>query len=105
LNPYFEDPVTYFAYEIDDITEEVRIIPTKPEYNGYIKAAEDYYGINRIELRNVRYSIFTKFRAFKMAYKALTDALVKKEVKKQIDDMLSPKYLFACMNRFSEGKL
>lgn len=105
MNPYFEDPVTYFAYEIDDITEEVRIIPTKPEYNGYIKAAEDYYGINRIELRNVRYSIFTKFRAFKMAYKALTDALVKKEVKKQIDDMLSPKYLFACMNRFSEGKL
>jgi|JI10StandDraft_1071094.scaffolds.fasta_scaffold00371_22 uncharacterized protein (TIGR02646 family) len=100
INPYFDNPTTYFAYDADDTTEEVKIIPAKPKYADHIKAAEDFYGINRIELKNVRYSVFTKFRAFKMAYKALTDTSVKKEVKKQIDDMLSNKYLFAGMNRY-----
>lgn len=105
LNPYFDDPTTYFAYEADDTTEEVKIVPTKPKYTKYIKAAEDYYGINRIELKNVRYSVFTKFRAFKMAFNELTDGVVKREVKKQIEDMLSNKYLFAGMNRYFDSKL
>lgn len=105
LNPYFDDPITYFAYEADDTTEEVKIVPTKPVYSKYIKAAEDYYGINRIELKNVRYAVFTKFRAFKMAYTALPDGIVKEEVKKQIVDMLSNKYLFAGMNRYFNNNL
>ncbi len=105
LNPYFDDPETYFAYEPDDMTKEVKIVPTKPKYSKYIKAAEDFYGINRIELKNVRYSVFTKFRAFKMAYGELTDGAVKIEVKKQIQDMLSNKYLFAGMNRYFDSKL
>jgi uncharacterized protein (TIGR02646 family) len=104
LNPYFDDPATYFAYEADDTTEEVKIIPAEPKYSNRVKAAEDFYGINRIELKNVRYSVFTKFRAFKLAHKALTDSNVKKEVKKQIDDMLSDKYLFAGMNRYFDKK-
>ncbi len=105
LNPYFDDPVTYFAYEVDDTIEEIKIAPTKPEYSKYIKAAEEFYGINRIELKNVRYSVFTKFRAFKMAYIELTDGVVRREVRKQIDDMLSNKYLFAGMNRFFDSKM
>jgi len=105
LNPYFDNPLTYFAYEADDTTEEVKIVPTKPKYSKYIKAAEDFYGINRIELKNVRYSVFTKFRAFKMAYNELTDGVVKREVKKQIEDMLSNKYLFTGMNRYFDSKL
>ena len=30
----------------------------------------------------------------------MIDVLIKKEIKKQIDDMLSNKYLFAGMNRY-----
>jgi uncharacterized protein (TIGR02646 family) len=104
LNPYFDNPTTYFAYEADDTTEEVSIVPTKPKYAIHVKAAEDFYGINRIELKNIRYSVYKNFRAFKMAYNALTDAPVKKEVKKQIEAMLSDKYLFAGMNRFFDSK-
>lgn len=100
LNPYYDNPVTYFSYVADDITEEVKIVPAQPKYAEHVKAVEDFYGLNRIELKNLRYSIFTKFRAFKMAYKALTDVTIKNEIKKQIDDMLSDKYLFAGMNRY-----
>lgn len=105
INPYFDNPTIYFAYDADDIIEEVKIIPVNKLFAKHVKAAEEYYGINRIELKNARYSVFTKFRAFKMAYHALTDVSIKKEIKKQIDDMLSNKYLFAGMNRFFDNKL
>jgi uncharacterized protein (TIGR02646 family) len=109
LNPYFEDPTTYFAYEADDITEEVKIVPTKAKYASQVKAAEDFYGINRIELKNVRYSVFRTFRLIKKMHEKLTiegnDEPFRKEVKKQIDDMLSNKYLFAGMNRYFDSKL
>ncbi len=100
INPYFDDPIIYFIYEADDTTEEVKIVAAKPQYADHVKAAEDFYGLNRIELKNFRYAVFTKFRAFKLAYHALTNTAIKEEVKKQIDDMLSNKYLFAGMNRY-----
>lgn len=109
LNPYFDDPTTYFAYEADDTTEEVKIVPTKTKYASQVKAAEDFYGINRIELKNVRYSVFRTFRLIKRMHEKLTiegnDEPFRKEVKKQIDDMLSNKYLFAGMNRYFDGIL
>lgn len=104
LNPYFDDPTQYFAYEFDDTLEEVKIVANKVAHKKYVDASEKFYGINRIELKNVRYSIFSKFRAFKMAYTQLPEGPVKKEVKKQIDDMLSGKYLFAGMNRYFDAK-
>lgn len=103
INPYFDDPTIYFIYEADDTTQEVKIIAAKKKYDKYLKAANDFYGLNRVELNNARYSVFTKFRAFKMAYAALddvVDAPIKEEIQKQIDDMLSSKYLFAGMNRY-----
>lgn len=100
INPYFDNPATYFSYDADDNIEEVKIIPANPDYAKHVKAAEDYFGINRIELKNARYEVYTKFRVLKMAYPAMTDVLIKKEIKKQIDDMLSNKYLFAGMNRY-----
>ncbi len=104
LNPYFDDPSIYFAYEVDDIIEEVKIIPTAIQYLSYVKAAEDFYGINRIELKNARYQIFQIFRVFKkMSHKLSiekTDEFLRKDIKKQLDSMLSDKYLFAGMNRY-----
>jgi uncharacterized protein (TIGR02646 family) len=104
INPYTENPETYFAYEADDTTQEVKVVPANSQFALHAKAAEDFYGINRIELRNARYQSFAKFRAFKMALPLLPDGLVKTDVKKQIDDMLSDKYLFAGMNRFFNKK-
>ncbi|MBD0331722.1 MAG: hypothetical protein ICV66_03630, partial [Chitinophagaceae bacterium] len=59
---------------------------------------------NRIELKNFSYIIFTKFRAFKKANAPITDVSIKKEEKKQIDDMKSDRYLFAGMNRYFDTK-
>ncbi|OOG66776.1 hypothetical protein [Flavobacterium sp. A45] len=100
LNPYFDNPETYFAYEADDVTQEVKIIPRRNDYSVYVKAAEDFYGINRIELKSLRYSVYKNFRAFKLSIPAIHDPIVKREVQEQIDYMLSSRYNFAGMNRY-----
>lgn len=105
LNPYFDDPAQFIAYQADDVKEEVTVIPVNTAAKPHIKAMEDFYGINRIELKNFRYFIFTKFRAFKKAYASLTDVAIKREIKKQIDDMISNRYLFAGMNRYFDNIL
>lgn len=105
LNPYFDDPAVFFAYVADDITEEVKIIPTLPEYDAYVKAAEDFYGINRIELQNFRYQVFRQFRIYKHTLKDTISPDLKTEVENQILLMKSDKYLFAGMCRYFDSKI
>ena len=109
LNPYFDNPTKYFAYEFDDILEEVKIVPAKAIHKDYVEASEKYYGINRIELKNVRYSIFTTFRIIKKVHTKLVqdrnDEAFRTQIKKQLDNMLSSKYVFAGMNKYFDSRL
>jgi hypothetical protein len=105
LNPYFDDPTTYFAYESDDTTEEVKIVPTTPTYAIHVKAAEDCYGINRIELKNFRYQVFRQFRVYKRVLNENIPIELRKDVENQIVLMKSDKYIFAGMCKYFDGKL
>lgn len=100
INPYFDNPEIYFKYEADDVLQEVKIIPTSTIYDEIVKASEDYYGLNRPELKRLRYTVFSSFRVFKKAYGEVSNPATKLEVQKQIDSMLSDRYVFAGMNRF-----
>lgn len=100
LNPYFDDPAQFIAYAFDDIKEEVTIVPVNGAAKPYIKAMEDFYGINRIELKNLRFRVFTKFRILKKSYPVMPDPGLKAEIKAQLDDMVSGRYTFAGMNRY-----
>lgn len=104
-NPYVDDISAIIAYAADDIKEEVAMVPANQLAKPFIKAMEDCYGINRIELKNFRYSVFKNFRAFKKAYAALNDAATKREIEKQLADMKSPRYIFAGMNRYFDAHL
>ncbi len=105
LNPYFDNPATVFAYEFDDITEEVKMVAAQQKYSAHVKAAEDFYGINRMELRNFRYQVFRQFRVYKHTLKEKIPDELKAEVAKQISLMKSDKYLFAGMCRYFDGIL
>lgn len=100
-----DNPETYFKYEADDVLEEVKIIPTDSAYAHIVKASEDFYGLNRAELKRLRYGVFSHFRVFKKAYIELSDPITKRDVKKQIDPMLSEKYNFCGMNRYFDAIL
>ncbi|NJK97896.1 MAG: hypothetical protein HC905_25980, partial [Bacteroidales bacterium] len=105
INPYFDDPEKYFAYEADDILKEVKVVPAKPATALHVKAAEDFYGINRIELKNIRYKVFRSFRIIKKSINFIDDPEMKEEILAQIRDMLSDDSLFAGMNRFFNARL
>lgn len=65
INPYYEDPSEYFAYEFDDFLREVKIIPKNNSVKKYVAESEKVYGINRKELREMRYSAFLDYRILK----------------------------------------
>lgn len=100
INPYFDNPATYFAYEADDLTEEVKIISAHPNYVSYVQAAEEFYGINRIELKNFRHQVFRQFRVYKRILRENITNGLRAEVESQIELMKSDKYLFAGMCRY-----
>lgn len=66
INPYFEDPSIYFAWKADDILGEVELIATDSAYNEYIEAATEDYGLNRQELKNLRYFIYYLYSTIKV---------------------------------------
>jgi uncharacterized protein (TIGR02646 family) len=105
LNPYFDNPANYIAYEANDVLEEVKIMPLVPNYLPYIKAMEDFYGINRVELKSFRYNLYRLFRAIKVALPNVTDVAIKKDIVKQIEFMKSDKALFAGMIRYFDDIL
>lgn len=106
LNPYFDNPDTVLAWESDDNLEEVKLIPSKAQYSQIIKDMEAYYGINRVELRSLRYQSFSLFRVFKLTLNdAGVSANTKAQTQKVIDNMKSDKYPFAGMIRYFDKKL
>jgi uncharacterized protein (TIGR02646 family) len=105
LHPYFDKPELYFAYEADDTLKEVKIIPSRAEHAEYVKATEEFYGLNRSELKRDRYKIFKLFKILKMSYYDLEDGSLKREVEEQIVEMKSNKYLFSGMNNYFDTRV
>lgn len=105
LNPYLDDPSVYFAYKVDDEKQEVVIVPTDPAYQPHVQAAEDYMGLNRLELKQFRYQVYTKFRTFKRSLAFINDPGMLAEIQSQVQEMMAPNYLFAGMNRFFDQRI
>lgn len=105
LNPYFDNPVNFIAYEADDVLEEVKIVLLLPDHTSHIKAMEDFYGINRVELANLRYNTFREFRIFKKTLNETIPNSLRNDIVKQIDFMKSDKALFAGMVRYFDRAL
>ncbi len=105
INPYFDNPADYIAYKADDIIKEVKIIPKNVGQKPYIKAMEDYYGINRVELANFRFQTYREFRIYKKTLLQEIDTDFKNEVLAQIEFMKSDKAIFAGMIRYFDSIL
>ena len=107
LNPYIDDPADFFAWKVREDIQEVDLVPRadKPEALHYVKAAEDLLGLNRPELRERRFQVYSAYKVFAdlLDQGILTGDLkqrVEQEVKKAIS-MMSP---YAGMIRFFENQ-
>lgn len=108
VNPYVDDPADWFAWEADEVTERVKLIPasSSQDAKSVVKAAEDDLGLNRDELQDLRFFHYSLFKAFKLT---LADpgisAATKTRTEREIQRMLAEKAPFAGMTRYFDAKL
>ena len=107
-DPYFDDPESHFAWEADDTLREVKI---KSKTNSALdtrrfKAVEDFFGLNRKELRTERYGFYNIFNGFKKlgASPNLSDA-DRTFVRSQLDALMVASAPYAAMCRFFDVNL
>jgi uncharacterized protein (TIGR02646 family) len=64
LNPYIDDPTRFFAWEVIEGISEVRLVPNadNPDAPAYVEAADSLLGLNRDELLQRRYAIYSTYK-------------------------------------------
>ena len=117
LNPYFDDPIEYFAWRVDDVLREVEITanPENPQIEIVVNAENlevepiatasiAYYGLNRQELKDHRYNIYKRYSIFRQT---LEDDRISPETRNininAIEKMKAPGEEFAGMIRYFDG--
>ena len=67
LNPYFDDPQKYYAWEVDKTLEEVKLVPAVGDEFTIkcVKVADGAFGLNRDELKKLRYEIYLQYSVHK----------------------------------------
>jgi uncharacterized protein (TIGR02646 family) len=65
IDPYIEDPAEYLAYKPVLTNKEMVVVPTKSSYTNIVKACEDFFGINRKELMDLRFQHYCTYMTYK----------------------------------------
>ncbi len=102
LNPYFADTELYLKWEADENTREVIATANTKKRNAskFLAAMENFYGINRVELRRLRFQEYRHLKVYRLAIKNNIDAELVTESKAMITEMTADDYPFAAMLRY-----
>jgi hypothetical protein len=107
LNPYFDDPAEYFAWQADEVLQEVSLVPRadNPDAEAFCAAAIRYYGLNRKVMRDARYFYYYLYLAYRMtlAETAISPEL-RTQIQNRIERMKSASAPFAGMIRYFDGQ-
>lgn len=71
LNPYYDDPEEFLAYQPILTNQEILVVPLKPEDKPIVKACEKLYGVNRKELKKHRFQWYANYMTFRHTLNAL----------------------------------
>ncbi|PZM12908.1 hypothetical protein [Rhizobium tubonense] len=102
IHPYLEDPSELLTYEADDANREVWIRANVGERAVRAHdAAVKFLGLNREELRRLRYEQLDLLRILKSSFDEprLSDD-IKARIRAKFDEMSRAAYPFAGLNRF-----
>ena len=104
-HPYFEDPESVFGWAIVETNGEVHLVPADRSARAVraAKAAVEYLGLNREQLRTMRYQIFATLRLAIKAWKFGNQGL-RRDALKTIQTMCDGSNQFAGMCRFFARK-
>lgn len=114
LNPYFDEPAAYFAWRADDVLREVEITanPENTQVEIIVSAANSEvepiaaasiqnYGLNRQELKALRYETYHPYRVLRAVLEGDQISLENRnDIINAIDGMKAPGAPFAGMIRY-----
>lgn len=114
LNPYFDEPAEYFAWRADEVIREVEITPNSENFqievivnteNAEVEpiavASIAYYGLNRKELRDHRYTFYKHYRTYRrMLENEQISPETRNDIINTIERMKAPGAEFAGMIRY-----
>jgi uncharacterized protein (TIGR02646 family) len=105
IDPYIEDPAEYLAYEPVLATKEMVVVARKPSYTDVVKACEDFFGINRKELMDLRFQHYCTYMSWKhLLTLADLPAQFKNMLNNRITEMIEAGSRYAGMIRYLETK-
>ena len=105
INPYFEDPAEFLAYKPILANKEVVVVATKTKHKPVVKACEDLFGINRVELMSLRFQWYCLYMTFRHTINDPgISANTRAANQNRIAQMLSPKSAYAGMVAYLESK-
>ena len=105
LNPYLDDPDTFFGWEVLAGAKEVELIPNpaEPRAIAVVDACNRLYGLNRPQLRRRR---FKQWRNYRFTVRVLedpgSDAELRDEAREMLDLLVAADSEYAAMVRFFE---
>lgn len=103
INPYYDDPQSIFEYKADDSLKEVEVAIAKKVKNAskIQSAVVENYGLNRLELKQLRYEWYDNYITFKLTLKeAGLSAVLKKRIEAKIVKLKEVPSPFAGMIQF-----
>lgn len=106
LNPYYMDPEMMLTYHADETLKEVeiRIKPSVPNAAKIQTALVDDYGLNRLELKQLRFEQYEFYSIFKLTVKdSGASSSLKQKAKAKIAEMKNADSAFAGMIRYFEA--
>ncbi|HEX5153381.1 MAG TPA: hypothetical protein VFW07_18155 [Parafilimonas sp.] len=103
IDPYIEDPAEYLAYNPILANKEMLVVAAKPEYADVVKACEDFFGINRKELMDLRFQHYCTYMTYKHTLQvASLPQQVKNMITHRLNELQKGGSAYAGMIRYLE---
>ncbi len=103
IDPYIEDPAEYLAYKPILTNKEILVIPSKPSYYNIVKTCEDFFGINRKELMDLRFQHYCTYMTYKHALTVPTlPVQIVNMIRHRLDELQKDGSRYAGMIRYLE---
>ena len=101
-HPYLLDPESSFAWQADDINREVALISNGAvaAHKRAAKAAHEFLGLNREELRRARYAQYSMIYAHSLVIQESSQAAIRKRSLQALTDAASSPMPYAGMTRY-----
>lgn len=102
VNPYYDNPEKIFSYTADENLQEVEIfvLKTVKDSDEIQKAVVENYGLNRLELKQLRYEWYDSYITFKLTLKEKISSPLRKRIEAKIERFKKPISPFSGMIKY-----